>query len=500
MNKNSVKSRFLVSLGANLVRGVVTLLITIVLARFLGSDDYGRVAFVLATFQAIRQLTDPGVSSAFYTFLSQTARSTRFVGVYWVFLIAKYLLTVIIIMWMMPDGWVNYIWRGEPRDLLVFSMTAVMMQFDGWQCAAQMLESQRRTKRAQSIYVSFLVLQLVSIYILQATELLSVRNYMLMSTAVWVIATLVAVMGYRSEQVPDGDVLAEPIFRRYLAYCLPMVPLTFLNFLSDFLDRWFLQTWAGNHEQALFSISQQIAAAILLITASMIRVLWKEIAEALHENKGAHAMRLYSRSKRGLFFISACIMGIMGSWAQEIFSLTFGVTYSGAAPVLAVMVIAATYQTLGQIEGTLLLASGRTKTGLWFNFMMAPIGIALSYFLVTTGFALGEVPIAGAGLGAFGLAIKTLLIQVVAVNVLGYLLCRQLNWHFEWVYQLKMLVFMGALGFGTKGLLDFWGTHAIVSMTMGLILYIALITMVLLVFPKFFDLGFELPRRRRVVP
>lgn len=497
MNGSSIKTRFLVTLGANLVRGIVTLMIAVLLARMLGADGYGRIAFLLATFQTIRQLTDPAISSAFYTFLSQKSRSIRFVGAYWGFLVAKYLLSVGLIMWLMPDSWINYVWRGEPRDLVVFAMTAVFMQFDGGQTAMQMLEAQRRTALAQGLFSLFLVLQLLSIYLLYVTELLSIRNYVLASAAVWVTATIVAVSGYRTAAVVDETSSARSVYRQYLLYCVPMVPLTALTFLNDFLDRWFLQAWAGSTEQAYFSISQQVAAATLLITASLIRVLWKEMAQAIHENRNDTAMHLYSRSKKGLFFLSACIAGVLGPWAREVLSLTFGEGYAGAVPAFAVMVFAAVYQTLGQIEGTLLLASGKTKTGFWFNFLISPFAVALSFFILSAGSGGETLLLPGARLGALGLAIKLIVIQMITVNVLGYLLCRQMNWRFEWAYQVKTLILTGAVGFGVKGLFGTDETGTIHFLALGVVLYVIVIVAVLVAFPKFFEIDLDLKGRTR---
>jgi O-antigen/teichoic acid export membrane protein len=496
MKLSSIQSRFLISLGANIVRGVVTLVMTVLLARLLGSHEYGRIAFLLASFQAIRQLTDPGISSAFYTFLSQKSRSQRFVGGYWLFLIVKYLLTVAFIMWVMPQTWLAYIWRGETRDLLVFTVTAVFMQFDGWQCAAQMLESQRRTARAQAIFILFLVIQLASIYVLHSADSLTVRNYMMATSAIWISATVIAAVAYKPIETVQSSGFDKKIAQKFFSFCLPIVPPTIFSFLSDFLDRWFLQSWAGSDEQAYFSVAQQISAATLLITASMIRVLWKEIAEALHENRSDLAMQLYTRSKHALFFISTGIAGFLAPWSQEIFFLILGTSFVGAAPALVILLISAAYQTLGQIEGTLLLASEKTQTGVWLNFLMTPIGVALSYVLIAAPFGISSWSSTDAGHGAVGLALKVLATQFFSVNILGYLLCRRMNWVFEWAYQVKTLIFMALAGLGSRLIARFLGFEELTSVLLGGFIYLAMIGATLFTFPNFFQPGVSLSRHK----
>lgn len=492
MVSNSIKSRFAISLVANVLRGLLTLLTTILLARLLGADDYGRIAFLLATFQAIRQLLDPGVSSAFYTFLSQKRRSVRFMNAYGLFLLGKYFLMVGLVWLVMPESWINYAWRGESRDILIFALSAVLMQFEWWPSTMQLLESQRRTALAQSLYLLLLALQLLGVYLLYWFGILSIKSFMLMSAILWASGTFTSMLRYHFQSVAEPAPAEVLLLQKYLAYCLPLMSLGFFSFLVEFSDRWFLQAYAGSREQGYFSVSQQIAAVTLLITASLVRVLWKEVAEALHHEQTQQAWLLYSKAKKGLFFVSALIAAGLGPWAGEIVTLVFGSAYVLAAPVFMVLIFAATYQTLGQIEGTLLMASGKTGTGLFFNILMAPLGIGLSFLLIagTGGMGFSALP----ALGAMGLAAKVLAVQVLTVNVLGYLLCRKMTWHFEWVYQIKILLVLVFLGSVTKILFAGSFEYPLFSLLSAAVFYLALVVAVLIIFPKLLDVGFDVRR------
>jgi O-antigen/teichoic acid export membrane protein len=492
----SIKSRFAISLVANVLRGLLIFLTAIFLARLLGSADYGRIAFLFATFQAVRQLLDPGVSSAFYTFLSQKKRSARFMWSYEIFLLGKYLLTVGLVWFVMPEAWINYAWRGESRDLLVFALSAVLMQFEWWPSTMQLLESQRRTILAQSLYILLLALQLLGVYVLYWLDMLSIKSFMLMSAILWASGTLVSMLRYHFQLVAEPETQEDPLLQNYIAYCLPMVSLGLLSFLVEFSDRWFLQAFAGSHEQGYFSVSQQIAAVTLMITASMVRVLWKEIAEALHYKNIQQAWTLYTKAKKGLFFVSAMIATGLGPWSEKIITLFFGSAYTMAAPVFMVLIFAATYQTLGQIEGTLLMASGKTGTGMLFNIFMAPLGIGLSFILIAGATGLGISALTP--LGALGLAVKVLAVQIFTVNVLGYLLCKKMIWRFEWVYQLKILALLTPLGFLTKIFFSkIFDVTIFTIMTAG-IFYMMIVGALVMKFPKLLDVGFDI--RRICVP
>ena len=75
----SIPARFGVSFIAAILRSGLAFVSAMLLARWLGPDEYGRVVFLLAAHIAIRQFIDMGTSSAFFTFISRRARSHYFV-------------------------------------------------------------------------------------------------------------------------------------------------------------------------------------------------------------------------------------------------------------------------------------------------------------------------------------------------------------------------------------------------------------------------------------
>ena len=77
-----VKSRFMVSLLTNVLRGFLSFITILILARGLGPASYGDFAFLMGSFVAIKTLLDLGTSSAFYTFLSQKPRGSYFILIY----------------------------------------------------------------------------------------------------------------------------------------------------------------------------------------------------------------------------------------------------------------------------------------------------------------------------------------------------------------------------------------------------------------------------------
>ena len=79
MLKTSIRSRFIFTVGINFFKSLLSFITGILLARLLGPEFYGNMAFLLGSFMGVLRLLNMGSSSAFFTFLSQKTRSRKFV-------------------------------------------------------------------------------------------------------------------------------------------------------------------------------------------------------------------------------------------------------------------------------------------------------------------------------------------------------------------------------------------------------------------------------------
>ena len=72
-------------------------------------------------------------------------------------------------------------------------------------------------------------------------------------------------------------------YHKNFGHCKLLIPLAWLGFLYEFLDRWMLSL-GSSEEQAYYALAANFAFIALIATSSIIKVLWKEIAEAYDEN------------------------------------------------------------------------------------------------------------------------------------------------------------------------------------------------------------------------
>lgn len=451
----NIKSRFFASFVANLIRSVVTVATGILLARWLGPTDYGRMSFLLAAFTALRGMLDLGSSTAFFTLLSRRQRSKRFIAVFWGWIAIQLVVALLFLLLLMPDSLLGMLWAGESRSVLALAFLAAFMQGTVWTLAAQMAEASRQTIRGQQINTLAVMLHLIVVIALALLGKLAITLVFVALIIEWAIAAWFASRLYVSSKVSltEGAAASDTpksMFREFFVYCAPLIPVMLLGFVHDFADRWMLQTWGGAKEQAYFSVAQQYSAVALLATVSVLRILWKEVAEAHHQQDMQRLKVLYQRASRLLFFVGAFVAGGLQPLAPEILRVTVGQDYLSGTTAMAIMLLYPVHQSMGQIGGTMLFATGHTRV----YALSGSLGMLVSLVAAYLVLAPTNAAVPGLQLGANGLALKLVFVQIFSVSFMAWMIARTFGWHFDWKYQIFAL--LGCVGLGWSSHLAVW--------------------------------------------
>jgi O-antigen/teichoic acid export membrane protein len=446
---SSVRRRFVFTVGANLLRSLLGFTTGMLLARWLGPNSYGAMAFLLGVFLGIQQLLDMGSSTAFFTFLSQKPRNSRFVRAFFAWLGLQFLVPLCIVGLIFPSKWVEVIWHGEQRGLVLLAFAAAFMQNSLWPVVQHAAESQRQTVWVQSIGAIVAGAHLLAVALLWWLGILGLYAIFAAIALEYMLASYVVHSRFTYPLDLDQSTLeneGEPILRKYLNYCLPLVPFCLVGFASQFADRWLLQNYGGGVEQAYYAVGAQLAGIALLATASILRIFLKEIAEANQQGNQGRMLMLYQKVSRLLYLIGAAIAGFLLPWSEDILQLILGAAYVGGAATLSIMFLYPIHQSMGQITATMLYATEKVSTMVRTSIIFMVLGIATTYLVL----APGDATVPGLALASEGLAIKMVVIQVIGVNVTAYIIARIWNWPFDWAYQPVGL--LGCVGLG-------WAAH-----------------------------------------
>ncbi|MDC0206586.1 lipopolysaccharide biosynthesis protein [Nitrospinae bacterium] len=442
MENRSIKNRFAVSTLGNLIKGALTFMATLFIARGLGPEHYGSYIFLLSGFTAMRAILDMGTGAAFHTFISQKPRSSTFYIIYAIWQFFQFIFPLVIIAFFFPQEWLEIIWVGHERSLILLAFATIFFQQMAWPTMIHIGESKRLTQRVQALNISISAVNLILVVGAYALEILTIPLLFWILVIQYILA-----LGFAFKVLSVFKVKKEPLniksmLREYLSYCLPLIIGSWLGFASEFADRWLLQKFGGAEEQAFFMVGLRFATIVLLATTSMLNIFWKEIAEA-QENKNLVRLReLYRKVSRFLYTVSAVIAGFLVPWSPTIATLMLGSSYAAASSVLPLMLIFSVHASLGQVNGTFLLSSGKTKTIVIMESIFLVISIPVSYLIQAPYDAL----IPGFNLGSVGMAWKAILLNITWVNCVSWWVAKNNGWKFDWAYQVVGLT--GALAIG----------------------------------------------------
>lgn len=485
-NRYSIGKRFIITFSSNILRGAINLLTGLMIARWLGPTDYGRMAFLLVSFLAFKQLLDMFSSSAFFTFISKEKRSHKFINLYWYWVATQLFFSILVIYFLLPETLLNTLWKGETRALVLLALIAVFFQNMVWTIASNMGEACRETLYVQKIQNFVVFTHFVVMLLLWWLGQLMISFIFIALILEWALASWLVIKIYPRLESINRDDTVKSVFFEFWDYCLPFIPYVWLGALYIFTERWMLQHWGGSVEQSYYAIAKQFGVIALLATSSILNIAWKEISEAYHNGDLKLVEKFYKNFSYALYLIGAIIAGYFIPWALEILQLTVGSSYIEGVAVFMLMLLYPVHQSMGQIGGMMLMATSKTRLKAILGVITMLVGIVTSYLMM----APADSIIPGLGMASKGLAIKMILVQIIEVNVLAWFIARNFNWKFEWLYQVSILSIAISIGWIIKIILvSLIQVPSIFLMLISGIIYFLILFYLIYFLPKIF--GFK---------
>jgi O-antigen/teichoic acid export membrane protein len=425
------------SVALSAARSVASFFVAVLLARGLGPQGYGELTFLLASFASVALLLDSGSSTGFFTLLSMRPRGRHFFIAYAVWTFGVQMVGTLIFLAVVPLSVISKAWQGEPRTVVILAFTAAFLTSQGWTSVLQLGEAQRKTFRVQIASAAQTLAHLGLVAFVVMTNRLSVTTVIVLLVLEYTVLVTVIAPPLVKTSVKSAPV-DEPwrdVVREFVAYCRPVAFYGYVGFVYGFADRWLLERYGGAVQQGLFGFAQQFGAISILATGAMVNVFWKEIAEANSLGNLARLRELYIRSRRMLFFTAAWTSCLLIPWSSGLLLLAAGSKYTAGAPVLMLMLLYPVHQTLGQLQGIFLVATGRTRLYSTLGMISMSASVVVTYFLLATPSA----ALPGLGLGAIGLAAKLVGLQLIQVIVVSVIISRRYNWPTDLVHQFLLL-------------------------------------------------------------
>lgn len=408
----------------NLVKIPVNLTINAIFPRLLGPVYYGNFDFLYDSANKVIGFFDTGSSIAFYTRLSQNHEDRLLIKFYW-WVVA--LLTTSYFLFVFGAGlfgYTNSVWPNQSFYLVILSAVLGALTFLS-STLILIMDASNLTVRSEKVRMAQLVISLLIygfIFLLFKKIDLSSFFYIQIFLIVFLIAGCWLVLQRTKLSIFSTEKLTKPVIKEYGAYFWkfsnPLLVYSIVGLLVGVGARWILQQYGGSIQQAYFGLASKIGSFVLLFTTALMPLLMREFSKLFGKGDMPGLSRLYMLSFKALYVISMFISVLVFFNADFISIFLGGAEFKESKLVLSIMAFYPVHQSLGQINGSFFYSTQRNREYRNVGLFFMPLGLLLSFFLIAPS------GLYGLNLGAKGLAIQMVLIQILTVNANSFLNCR----------------------------------------------------------------------------
>jgi O-antigen/teichoic acid export membrane protein len=350
----------------------------------------------------------------------------------------------------------------------------------------QIGESRRDTKYVQFINFFATFLTFIVIKSLIINNYGSPKNFYGVSSIIMVIFS--AIYLHRSFRMyPIPRTLKDSyksIYQEYKQYCKPLITMLFISTFAVYIDLWLLNTFWGADQQGYFFLAKKYTAIIIVITTSIIQVLWKEVAEASELKQYNKVKIIYVRYLKIIYYVICVFSMFLIPYSREVINITVGNDYTKAIVPFSIFLLYPLQQTIGQVNGVIFYANGYTKTLAKIGIITSIVGLLSSASIIYAKKYLIFLDQNGAAT----IALKTVIVGIITANLSSYFLANKLGIKFAWLYQYTYIAVLIPLAYLSKFLsiliLPISLENDIVTIIIGFFIYLLFVTITLFGYNK----------------
>lgn len=446
--------RYIVTLAAQGLRLLSSLVVAMIVPRTLGPAMYGNYTFLLSTAGTLRAFVDTSTQQAFFTFSSQQRASGALTRLYACALLGQFALVMLIVAFAIATRHYDWLWHGQQPQAIVW-VTVLDWAVYFALSLQQLGDSKGLTVIPQIIGAVVACVALLALLVLWRAGALDFYTFVWLnlsaacanavSLGAWLLRRHRALLW-------DGVVVAGSYVRRWWVFARPLILLQVYLPLVAYLGIYLVQRWDGPVEQGFYALALQWSSLALVFTNAGVSIFWREMAYQSASADPALAARTYSSLSRLLFFIAIVLACWISASSATLVDVIAGPRFASAVMVVAIMAFYPAAQTLGQLSTAALKATERTAQYARWSVALSIPDLLLTYFLLAPASA--KVP--GLGLGAIGMAIKTALYGLISVQVFDWINCRSMRIKFAPVL-LQRVAAMGLVGAAAWSMLKLGG-------------------------------------------
>lgn len=490
ITKDSLNKRYFFKILGKLITAPMTLIIQALLPRGLGPETYGKYIFQTNVFQQVIAFFDTGTSLAFYTKLSKRPDDKSLIRFYGGFTLISAILILLFtsIIFILNQG-ENLFPGQEMRFIFMAIFFAVITWWS--ETIYKIIDAYGLTTKGEIILVYqkiISVLALFIIYLFNNINLLSIflYNYFILFILIfWWTRCLYqnGIFIHKIKSLTRKEIKEKTDY--LWKFSSPLITYSFFGMIISFFDNWLLMKISGPIQQGFFGLAFKLSSISFMFTGAMTQLITREFSVAHEENDKPYLAFLFNKYIPLLYLVATYISVFLIIYADFFTNWFGGKEYLNGTIPIAIMLFYPIHQTYGQLSGSLFYSTGQTKLYRNIGISMMPLGI------VFTWVALAPLNLFGFSMGAIGLALKTVVLQFIAVNVQLYFNTKYLSLSFPkyLLHQFYVLGLFLICAYFSRWIIQLYIVSNIISFLLSGFIYTLLILIIVYLNPQFISLS-----------
>jgi len=402
----------------------MSMIMVAIVPNALGSLFYGYFTFLQQFFLKAYTFLDAGTSTAFFTKLSRNNERKNLIPFYFRYSLFIFIIAIISIFLIDKLNLSDNLFGDIPIQFIYFG---IFFGFLTWftQIVIKISDAYAITVSIESIKVAHKIISICLLFFFiyeMPFDLSHYFYYHFSSLLIFIIASILVL--YKKHIIQYTLIIKKinikPFISEFISYCYPLIPFTITTVFVGIFDIWLLQKYAGIIDVGFYGLAFQIASMSFIFTSSMTPVITREFGKCYEEKNYLLLKKIFNRYVPILYSISVYFGIFIFFQSKNIISIFTSKEFSSSFWVVSIMGLYPIHQTYGQINSSIFFVTERTKLYRNIEISSMLIGIAMSLILISL-----------LNLGARGLAIKMVLMQIISVNIELYYNCKLLQIKFS---------------------------------------------------------------------
>lgn len=488
--KSTLNRRYFYKIGSNVVAILSGIVASAIVPRALGVRNYGDYNFANNVITQILNFLDMRLSTGFYVKLSQRKEETKLITFYGIYTLIIFLVLVIVIAILTFPSLRKLLFENIGSKIIWLSLCFVGVR---WvvDILIKISDAYGVTSKVEAIKIFTYVLGTAVLVGLFYFDFIGINIYYLYQIGVFGILMVLIFLFLRKENisVPIKLSMDASDFVKYgkefFTYSFPLALYLTTTLVTEIFDRYILQHYGGSYQQGLYSFSFSMSNMMILFVTAMVPLFTRELSIAFVGNSMEDASKLYRKYVPVLYVVVAYFCCFLFVHANDVLLIFGGEEYTEAIGSLRILLLYPLVSTYSNLNGSVVYATNGTILFRNLAVILHPLGMVISYLLISNYFM---------DLGAIGLSIKVVLIELISVVVITIYVSKYLKIK-SYKYLLHMVfspIILLGMAFLIKNSLSYFGVvepgNILVFLSSG-ILYTFLFILVIWFFPIFIGIS-----------